>query len=262
MFLPKRLQRRLGAIRRSPKIFVPGPSSRQIVVPFKPLSLFLIVLFFSTSVFFFLRSDIFQVKNLEFEFQELANEALVRQRISEEVLGRSIIFLNTSAVEAEIKREFLTIEAIKIAKKLPDQLFINVSVRIPLGRVKAGEGKQILVDSSGLLFREASGEKLPLIDLGESFSGSLGEVVGGQEVQAYIETLRIIEEKGLETTSISLERGMIRLKLKTGLVVLLSVEKSVGEQIDLLIKIIKRYRIKGRVPARVDLRFVRPVVKF
>ncbi|NIT04101.1 hypothetical protein GTO10_04215 [Candidatus Saccharibacteria bacterium] len=55
---------------------------------------------------------------------------------------------------------------------------------------------------------------------------------------------------------------MIRLKLKTGLVVLLSVEKSVGEQIDLLIKIIKRYRIKGRVPARVDLRFVRPVVKF
>lgn len=262
MFLPRKLRRRLSTFRRSPKIFVPVPSDRQIVIPFKPLSLFLIIFFFATTVFFLLRSDLFHVRILEFKFEELADEALVRQRISEEVLGRSTVFLNPTAVKEKIEREFLTIEAIKITKKLPDKLFINVSVRAPLGRVRIKEGRQLLVDAKGLLFREASGEKLPVIDLGESFSGSLGEVIGGKEVQAYLETLRVIEEKGLKTISIALEVQMIKLKLKTGVVVLLSVEELVPEQIELLIQILKRYRAAGRVPKRVDLRFSRPVVRF
>jgi len=232
------------------------------VIPFKPLSLFLIIFFFATTVFFLLRSDLFHVRTLEFEFEELADEALVRQRISEEVLGRSTVFLNPTAVKEKIEREFLTIEAIKITKKLPDKLFINVSVRVPLGRVRTKEGRQLLVDAKGLLFREASGERLPVIDLGESFSGSLGEVIGGKEVQAYLETLRVIEERGLKTVSIALEVQMIKLKLKTGVVVLLSVEELVPEQIELLIQILKRYRVAGRVPKRVDLRFSRPVVRF
>lgn len=260
MLLPKKFHRRLGKLRRSPKIFVPIPSDRHLVIPFKPLSLFLIIFFFTTTVFFLLRSDIFHAKKLEFKFEELADEALVRQRISEEVLGRSTVFLNPAVVEEKIKREFLTVKAIEIIKKFPDRLLINVSVRIPLGRVRTRGGKQLLVDAQGLLFREASGEKLPVIDLGESFSGSLGEVVGGREVWAYLEALRIIKEKGLETTSIALEVRMIKLKLKTGVVVLLSVEEPVPEQIELLIQVLKRYRAAGRVPKRVDLRFSRPVV--
>lgn len=267
MFLPKR-SRRLRILRRSPKIFIPVPSNRQLVVPFKPLSLLLILFFFSTTVFFFLRSDIFQVRTLMFEFGGLAkgtkftDEALVRQRIAEEVLGRSIFFLDDKDVEAKLKKVFLTVKTLEIAKKLPDKVFINVSVRVPLAQVKVREGKLLLVDAEGLLFREASGENLPVIDLSESFTGSLGEIIGGEEVGAYLEALNVVKEKGLAASAITLKPGMVELKLKAGPAVFLSVKSPVADQVELLAQILKRYKLTGRTPKQVDLRFSRPVVRF
>lgn len=274
MFLPKRSRRKLKRLQRSPKIFVPIPSDRQLVVPFKPLSLFLIIFFFSTTVFFLLRSDIFQVRALDFRFEGLAEgapfgsqtsfpeEALVRQRISEEVLGRSTIFLDPGKVEEKLKREFLTVRALGMTKRFPDGLLIRVSARVPLAQVKTKEEKLFLVDEEGLLFREARDEKLPIIDLGEVFEGALGETVGGEEVRAYLETLNLVREKGLATSSITLKPEMIELKLKTGPTVLLSVEKTIAEQIELLAQILKRYKVAGRTPKHLDLRFSRPVVRF
>lgn len=267
MFLPKRSRRKLKKLQRSPKIFVPIPSGRQLVVPFKPLSLFLIIFFFSTTIFFLLRSDIFQVRALNFKFEGLAegmrlpDEALVRQRISEEVLGRSSIFLDPGKVEEKLKREFLTVKALGISKRFPDGLLIRVSARVPLAQVRAEE-KLLLVDSEGLLFREAEDEKLPIIDLGEVFEGALGETVGGEEVRAYLEVLDLVGEKGLATSSITLKPEMIELKLKDGPAVFLSAKDPILGQIELFSQILKRYQIAGRVPKYLDLRFSRPVVRF
>jgi len=271
-------RRRLSKLRRSPKIFVPGPSGRQLVIPFRPISAVLIVFLFASTVYFLLRSDVFQVKELRFKFEKPAfaeaseggssmlldpsEEALVRQRISEEVLGRSTIFLDSEGVEERIKQEFPTIKAIEVEKELPASLSISVSVRVPLARVVVGENKALLVDAEGLLFREASDESLPTVDLGESFAGVLGEVIGGDEVKAYLETLDCVGEKGLGVVSISLKPGAIELELESGPTVLLSVERSSAEQVEILVKLLKRLRTTGRVPVVVDLRFVWPVVRF
>lgn len=265
MFLPKRSRHGLRKLRRSPKIFISVPSDRQIVIPFRPLSLLLIIFLFSTTVFFFFRSDVLQVRVLGFKFEgseeiELSEEALVRQRISEEVFGRGTIFLDSEKVEKKIKGEFLTVKAIEITKRLPDKLLINVSVRAPLAQVRAKGGKLLLVDAEGLLFRESSGGKLPIIDLGGSFEGSLGEMVGGEGVRAYLDTLSITGEMNLAISSIALKPRMIELKLEKRLTILLSVEEPVAEQIELLAQILRRYKIAGRVPKRIDLRFSRPVV--
>lgn len=263
----KRSRKRLSKLRRAPKIFVPTPFQRQLVIPFKPLSLILIIVLLAASVYFFFQSDPFQVRTIEFEFEESVNgigipdEALVRQRISEEVLAKSTIFLNPEEVEEKIKSTFLTVEAIEIVKKLPSSLLIKVSVRVPLARVR-GQAGELLVDAEGLLFREASGEDLPIIDLGETFSGSLGEVIGGDEVGAYLDALENLAEKGLAIATISLKPGMIELEIKDGPAVLFSVEKPIAEQVEILAQILKRYKIAGRVPRGVDLRFTRPVVRF
>lgn len=215
-----------------------------------------------------LRSDFFQINDLEISFGgekkgiTVHDEVLVRQRIVEEVLGRSTFFLNPKEVEEAITNEFLTVREIKIVKKLPDNLEIFVSVRVPLARVRTKAGETFLIDAEGVLFRRASGEKLPLIDLRGSFEGTLGETIGGQEVETYLEALRVIEEKGLVTSSISLKPSLVELKLKDGPLVLLSIDDPVSEQIDLLIQLLKRYKIMGRTLRRVDLRFSRPVVRF
>lgn len=256
-FLPGR---RLRTLQRSPKIFVPAASGRQIVIPFRPISMLLIIFLTFLSGFLFLRSDFFQVKALDFEFEKIADEALVRQRVTEEVFARSIFFLDPQAIEQRIKKNFPTIKAISIKKNLPDRLRIRVSVRVPLAIVEAKSKARFLIDGEGLLFREEAGESLPVISLGEDFNGGIGFKVSEGGVARYLETLQLVAQKGLTTKAIYLRPQMVELQLEETLVYL-DVEKEIVQQIDLLTQLLQRYKLGGQVPKLVDLRFGRPVIK-
>ncbi|OGC38205.1 hypothetical protein A2V54_01440 [candidate division WWE3 bacterium RBG_19FT_COMBO_53_11] len=254
-------RRSLQALRRSPRVFIPvGP--RQLVIPYRPLSTILIVVLSALSIFLFLRTDIFQVKALEFEFEQLADEALVRQRISEGVLARSIFFLDTGRVEQDIKDSFPTVSAVSIKKELPDRLLIRVSVRKPLATIVDKNKVQFLVDQEGLLFRQAAGEDLPVIELSEDFEGAVGVklAIDGQGIAGYLQTLDLVSEKGLKTKAIYLRSETIELRLaKT--TVWLSADREIAEQMELLTQILQRLKLQGRTPKSVDLRFSRTVVK-
>ena len=255
-FFPRR---RLQVLRRSPRVSVPfGP--RQLVIPYRPISTILIIFLSLLSLFLFLRTDTFQVKALEFEFEQLADEALVRQRISEEVIARSIFFLNIGKVEQEIKENFLTVNAVSIEKKLPDRLLIKVSVRKPLAIVADKSKNQFLVDHEGLLFRPAAGETLPVITISEDFEGVVGTVIDGRGISGYLQTLDLVSQKGLETKAIYLRSETIELRLKKT-IVWLSADRVIDEQLELLTQILQRLKLGGRTPKSVDLRFSRPVVK-
>jgi len=262
-------RRRLQVLRRSPRVSVPfGP--RQMVIPYRPVSTILIIVLATLSIFLFLRTDIFQVKALEFEFPaeggsasggEL-DEALVRQRISEEVLARSIFFLDTGKVEQEIKDSFLTVSAVSIKKEIPDRLLIRVSVRRPLAVIADKNKVRFLVDQEGLLFRQAAGEDLPVIELSEDFEGAVGVKLAIDErgIASYLQTLDLVSEKGLKTKAIYLRSETIELRL-TKTTVWLSADREIAEQLELLTEILKRLKLQGRTPKSVDLRFERPVVK-
>ena len=255
-FFPRR---RLQVLRRSPRVSVPfGP--RQLVIPYRPISTILIIFLSLLSLFLFLRTDTFQVKALEFEFEQLADEALVRQRISEEVIARSIFFLNIGKVEQEIKENFLTVNTVSIEKKLPDRLLIKVSVRKPLAIVADKSKNQFLVDHEGLLFRPAAGETLPVITISEDFEGVVGTVIDGRGISGYLQTLDLVSQKGLETKAIYLRSETIELRLKKT-IVWLSADRVIDEQLELLTQILQRLKLGGRTPKSVDLRFSRPVVK-
>ncbi|KKW10471.1 MAG: hypothetical protein UY48_C0036G0008 [Candidatus Gottesmanbacteria bacterium GW2011_GWB1_49_7] len=255
-FFPRR---RLQVLRRSPRVSVPF-GSRQLVIPYRPISTILIIFLSLLSIFLFLRTDTFQVKALEFEFEQLADEALVRQRISEEVIARSIFFLNIGKVEQEIKENFLTVNTVSIEKKLPDRLLIKVSVRKPLAIVADKSKNQFLVDHEGLLFRPAAGETLPVITISEDFEGVVGTVIDGRGISGYLQTLDLVSQKGLETKAIYLRSETIELRLKKT-IVWLSADRVIDEQLELLTQILQRLKLGGRTPKSVDLRFSRPVVK-
>ncbi|GEM_PF-5354048 len=248
-------------LRRSPKVFVPV-GDRQIVIPFRPLSTLLIFVLSILSVFLLLRTDLFQVKALEFEFEDSYEELLIRQRIMEEVLARSIFFLNPSAVEAEIQHDFPVVRSVSMEKKLPDKLLIRVSVREPLAIVEDKTGTRFLVDREGLLFRAAAQEDLPVIKLGEDFEGSVGGrlSVAEQGISGYLKTLEVVASKGLEAKAIYLRSKTIELQLSKTLI-WLNAEGDVEEQLELLAQILQRFSLSGKTPKAVDLRFSRPVVR-
>lgn len=254
-------RRRLRMLRRSPRVFVPvGP--KQVVIPYRPISTLLIIFLSTLSVFLFLRTDIFQVKALDFEFEQLADEALVRQMISEQVLARSIFFLDSGKVSEEIKSSFPTVKAVEIEKKLPDRLMIKIAVRQPLAIVEDKNKSSFLVDHEGLLFRDAAGENLPIIKLSEDFEGAVGVklAIDEQGITGYLKTLDLVSQKGLETKAIYLRSQTIELRLvKT--TVWLNADKSIEDQLGMLTEILQRLKLNGKTPKTVDLRFSRTVVK-
>lgn len=249
------------SLQRSPRVNL-TTGGRQIVVPFRPISAFLIVFLTLLSSFLFLRTDIFQIKVLDFNFEELADEALVRQQIAENVLARSIFFLNVTAVEQEIKGTFPTVNSIAVEKHWPDRLFISVKVRQPLAIIEDKNKAQFLVDQEGLLFRQAAKEPLPVIRLGEDFEGAVGMrlVVDEQGIVSYLKTLELVSSKGLKSKGIYLRSRTIELQL-TKTRVWLSTEGSIEQQLELLTQILQRLKLQGRTPKSVDLRFERSVVK-
>ncbi len=255
------LRRRWQTLQRSPRVSLMA-GKRQIVVPFRPLSTFLIIFLTLLSFFLFLRTDIFQVKALDFDFEELADEALVRQQISEKVLARSIFFLKVAEVEREIKGTFPTVSSISFEKRWPDRLLIKVIVRKPLAIVEDKNQARFLVDQEGLLFRQAAEEPLPIIKLGEDFEGAVGLwlAVDEQGIASYLKTLDLVSSKGLETKGIYLRSQTIELRL-TNTIVWLSTEGSIDQHLELLTQILQRFKLSGSTPKSVDLRFSRPVVK-
>lgn len=241
------------------RIFVPA-AGKQLVIPFKSFSLIVIFLLLLMNVYFFLRSDFFLVKNLAFTFEELADEALVRQKIAEQVLARSIIFLDAGEVENAILAEFPTVKEVSILRKIPDRLEIKVSVRQPLAIVEDAQGKRFLIDKEGLFFREASDEQIPVIKLPEGITGEVGKVVSEQSVLGYLKTLELVVEKGFTARALYLHPSSIELRLaKTK--VWLSAEADIENQLEILSQILKRYKVSGQTPRSVDLRFSRPVVR-
>ena len=237
-----------------------GIGGREIIVPFKPISTILIAVLLILNGFLVLRSDIFQVKNLNFEFEQISDEALVRQRVSESVLGRSIFFLNLSEIEAGIKKDFPTIKAVEVEKDLPDRLSVKVIVRVPLAVIEDINGAKFLTDEEGLLFRVAADEKLPLIKLGNDFVGEIGATVSEQGVASYLETLNLVSQKGFAVQGIYLHSSSIELRLK-GTTVWLAGEDKISDQVEVLVSLLQRYKVVGKTPKSVDLRFARPVVR-
>lgn len=271
LFLPKKLR----TLQRSPR-FSLSASGRQIIIPFRPLSLLLILILTFLSGFLFLRSDIFLVKTLDFQFEkdeggsslDSAAQALVRQRLMEEVLARSIFFLDVAAVEGRIKENFPTVKAVSLQKLWPERLFVKVTVRVPLAIVEDRNKERFLVDEEGFLFRKAASELLPVVSLGTDFLGGIGMIVGDTSgLKGYLETLRLVGEKGLKTVAIYLRPTAIELQLEAtpaggqGTAVFLDPGKNITEQVELMRELLQRYRLNGQTPHVVDLRFGRPVVK-
>lgn len=252
------LPRRVKKAVRSPKFFVPTPKG-WIVVPIKPLSSLLVFFFFSTTVFFFLRSDIFFAKNLEFETQNISEEALIRQIVSENVLGRSLFSLDEDALEEKLRKDYLYIRNISLKRNYPDGLKVFVEGRKPLAIVSDG-GEKYLVDEEGLVFASAESQELPEIVSSQDLS--LGDKISQEDVLSYLFLLSELSASELLVESIHLSQdGVINLKIKEGPAVVISSAGSAGS-IELVKEIIYRYRLRGITLSKLDLRFSKPIVVY
>lgn len=254
---------RLTYLRRTPRLKLTTPSRLTIVVPYKPMGVFLILLLLGTTIFLLFRSDLFLVRQIEIEGKRVFVREDDLRSTTSFFLARSIFFADASQIERRIKQEFLTVAKIRVEKRLPDRLVIEVWEREPLLKVET-VGGQFLADSEGLIFASAPvGLDLPVLNLSEQKIG-LGSRLEGKIIAAVLKITQVIKEMGFITlTRVSVnEQGEIVIQSDLAAEVLFDADSDIEYQLSSLQAILRRVKMEGKKLTKVDLRFQRPIVVY
>lgn len=238
------------------------------------ISAILILLLGVTSLYFFLRSDVFLVRNLQINDHQAK---LIKKRKIQDLLSdyliRSIFSINSEELEAKIRNTFLAIEWIRVEKELPDTLHVSYQERESILRAKIAN-EDYLVSSDGLIFARAkttnstNQEHLPQIVLSNTQSFSESGVVLGQKLeQKGIKDLLKIASFNWVSLDVNLielvfEENFLVLKLEDWTVRLLINNDDTERQLDTLKWIVQDANRQAKKLELIDLRFEKPVVRF
>jgi len=291
MRLSARRKRRFFQVKRGSKLFIPLPK-HQIVIPFRKISVILILFLSLLCIYLAFRSDLFLVHSIEEKTEKggLAIFALEKKNaldfIEDQVKGKSIFFLNQKALKEKILKEFLSISDISFEKDFPNKLYVETFPREPVAALKfvkeaslsgrvASDSARIatssafdqqffLVDKEGLVFVKVSTfSGLPLFYLFDEKFPGLGENIGQKRIQTALEVAQLLKEARIEIKEVFLTSfGTIEMSLKEGPRVLFSSQKSPVAQVTSLQLILSSSRMEGEIPKTIDLRFERPVVRY
>lgn len=224
----------------------------------------LTILFFATSVYFLLRSDVFLLRELvitQHTRERFVSEDELKDHLSA-YLARSLLTLDTTSIQNKVLDENLALRKIIIKKDFPDKLVIEVWERTPVAVIN-----EFVVDKDGLVFHEASSRhqlNLPELEVTQEQKYQLGDRLVGGVVRNSLQVIKSIqqnEERGLESITLE-ERGILKIVTSDKAEILLDSGKDIDKQIASLQTILKDAKINGKQVAKIDLRFAKPVVVY
>lgn len=201
----------------------------------------------------------FLVKNIIIttDYDISTNQELIR--ILEQVRGQNIFLVNERQLGEKVESSDIKIKEVLIKKEFPGKLLVNIERRQALAAIAWGDNF-FLVDKEGLLFsQEQQVAGLPILNLG------LQNIGVGSRIDEREKSILVILEalKGKEEIqSVSVGKEEIQIQLREGSLVLFTFSDEINTKINALQMILKRLRIEGRKPSKIDLRFEKPIVTF
>jgi len=121
----------------------------------------LLVLFFLGAIFYFLIfSPIFQIKGIKIsgnkKIQSQEVEGLIKEKINQRLLffpTKSIFLINSKKIVNSLLENFPQVEKIKLKRKLPTTLIVEIKERSPLA-IFCQEENCFFLDKTGTIFEE------------------------------------------------------------------------------------------------------------
>jgi len=232
---------------------------------------------------FWLRSDFWQVKRVDCQFNQLNCNMEIANKVGDLSLRQNILFFPRLSVINQVKKELTQVDSVKIKKRLPNKLIFELTSRKPVvalaielspeaeSTVSAKlakpqfslTGVYYLVDQGGTVVKKMEeNQNLPLILLGSDPQFKAGDKV----TQEVLRTIEILIDMKLHLFGPKVARidslREIEIWLENETLVLLNGEKEVGIQLDSLQFIYSRSKIEGKQIKKIDLRFDKPVVLY
>lgn len=180
--------------------------------------------------------------------------------IDEKRLSTNLLFFPSETFRQQILSDNPLLADIQFEKKFPGTLRIIPIIRTPIAILVSGD-RIVLLDNVGMVLSDGSqGKTLPHIII------SVGPIrVGGKiEDDRVKRAVAIITRLGSEIaiSRISYEDGGFLRANADKLDIFIPQEGSLDEMLTTLQTLLTGFRIKGTLPAVVDLRFDKPIVTF
>ncbi len=219
-------------------------------------SCFLVLIFY-----LLFKSNLFTIRNVNCWVQDktsLADEKRWCDAVERDLLGQRILYPKIQAAASQIGHRFLPVGEVKITRKYPQTVLVQISERKPLAKVGPPGGQEFLVDDEGAVFSQVTPEteNLRKITLELEDGASVGQTISSDIVFL----IRLEEPKIASIKYI--DQGGIEVQAGENLTILFSRQKSIEAQIRSLQMIVKKYKIEGKQLQQVDLRYEQPVVRY
>ncbi len=184
-------------------------------------------------------------------------------KVSGLVLGKNIISLSPQIVEEKIKNELVTIDEVKIQKKLPNILTVHLSRKRPLAVVETRDGYYQVDYQGTILAILDQPTDLPLVTGGQLSLSADGKKIDSPSILTSLDCLYQLLFRTIEVRRAEIgEANLLTLSLKKGPTVEISLSQEVKKQVDSLQLILERAKIEGKQIEVIDLRFDKPVVTY
>jgi len=187
---------------------------------------------FGGLIWFFLFSDFFLIKKIsvpEIEGKEEIKNLLL-SNLKENFLKReNILFFNSQKIESKILNSFPQIKLVKISKKLPDEISIELTKRTPV--FSFCNQNCYLVDDEGVAFKEKTNENLFEVKE-EGKEVKIGEkVLSKEEIEKILKIKKEVENLGIFCEKVLISEEKVEFLTKDDWKLIFSFEKDVDFQL-------------------------------
>lgn len=201
----------------------------------------------------YILTSVFQIKNIHVVGDGVSLD------INQNDLTQNLLFFPSERIKRDLESRYPLIENVTFRKQFPNTLTIEVTKRRPIARLSTnaqklliGQGGVVLGD---LVLEENLSELLfdfPILRPGEEIDDSIFRFA--------LEIIRVSPQDLFFTSITKYDASSLRAGFENTYIIF-SQERSLLSSMATLQTIIAGFRIKGRMPARIDLRFDKPVVE-
>lgn len=222
----------------------------------------LIILFLGLTLFIILKSNFFNIKQVEvFVTNRLDCANQTQLKDSSELFMKNIFFINSDHVEKKIKEKYICVKNITLTKNFVDKVEINVSGREPaaylIATPSAQQATSFLMDDEGVVFsKDVNNLTIPTIFV------NITNFSLGQKLEEAAESLKILDKiktYGLDKKISAVEDNS--LIIHSNPKVIFSLGTNIDKQLASLQLILDKAKIDDVNIEFIDLRFDKPVVK-
>lgn len=235
---------------------------KKVIFVVRLLCVFFIILGLSSALYWFIyKSEFFDItlvnirgKNVFVSINDMQNMCNSR------LIGKNILFVNTSKTSLDLVNSFLASKSIKIQKRLPKTIIIEIEEREPMAILQKPDSDDLyLIDKEGFVLGLSS----------ESFSAlpkayyeddiKIGNFINKDIAPVYLEIVETSKKENLNATSMSINGKYTRMFFND-VEVKLSNGKNIPESLKVISALIKDYALRGKPLKSIDLRFDKVIV--